>query len=379
MMSADRDTNRTRRSSPGTVGGLLACVIATTAVVAVAFENRPAGPEAVSYRLPDAHVLATPQFDARTGMEPETLLERFYQTGDGRYLNYARAALEDRQPRPVADAIIRIRLESAEHRFVSAAQLATSVLDEVPRNVEARLLRADASRRAGDLAGARRDCLALAIAGDPAVGHWCAVQILLSEGRTIPAYEAARALSGGAVRAATPTERWSAAILAEAATLAGHRDHALKVYERLVTGPEAELSARLAYADLLIADGRPEMVSGLLARDAGRLPAQVRIAIALKRQSETPDPRLASGLESAFADMSPDDTADLRLRDRAIFELHYNERPELALHYALANWEQQKGPEDLSLLAEAAAAADAADAMQIVAQWKSQFHGRTGS
>ena len=378
-MSADLDTYRTRRPSPGTVGGLLACAIATIAVTAAAFENRPAGPEAVSYRLPDAQVLATPQFDARTGMEPETLLERFYQTGDGRYLNYARAALEDRQEQPVADAIIRVRLESAEHRFLSAARLASSVLDTAPRNVEARLLRTDALRRAGDLAGARRDCLALAIAGDPAVGHWCAVQILLSEGRARSAYEAAQALSGAAIRTTTPTERWSAAILAEAATLAGHHDHALKVYERLVAGPEAELSARLAYADLLIADGRPEMVAGLLARDVGRLPAQIRIAIALKRQRETPDPRLASGIESAFADMSPDDTADLRLRDRAIFELHYSERPELALRYALANWEQQKGPEDLALLAEAAAAANAPDAMNIVAQWKSQFHDRTGS
>lgn len=378
-MWADLDNYRTRRPPSGALFGLLACAIATMVVVAVAFENRPASPVAVSYNLPDAQVLATPQFDARTGMEPGLLLERFYRTGDARYLNYARAVLGGRQAQPVADAIIRIRLESAEHRFSSAAQLATSVLDQAPRNVEARLLRTDALRRIGDIAGARRDCLALAMAVDTAVGHWCAVQILVSEGRVSAAYEAAQKLSSAGIRTTTATERWTAAIIAEAAALSGHREHAMEIYDRLVASRQADLSARLAYADLLIAEGRPGKVSGLLARDTGRLPAQVRIAIALKRQNEAPDLRLESGIESAFAGMSPDETGDLRLRDRALFELHYNEQPQLALRYALANWEQQKGPEDLSLLAETATAANDWDALEIVSQWESRFRIGEGS
>lgn len=378
-MWADLDKNRTRRPSPGAACGLLACAIATMALVVIAFEKRTVSPAAVSYGLPDSHVLATPQFDAGSGMEPGTLLERFYRTGDARYLNYARAALEDRQTQTVNDAIILIRLESAAHRFLNAAQLADSVLEREPRNLEARLLRTDALRRAGDLAAARRGCLAVAVSGDPVVGHWCAVQILLSEGRPSAAYEMARELSGSGIRTATATERWAAAVAAEAATLAGHRDHAMEIYERLVASPQADLSTRLAYADVLIAERRSEDVPGLLAKDVGRLPAQVRIAIALKQRNERLDPRLASGIEAAFAGMSPEVTTDLRLRDRAIFELLYNEQPELALRYALANWEQQKGPEDLSLLAETAAAANASDALEIVAQWKSRFGRGAGS
>lgn len=379
MMTGDLDTNRTRRFAPGAAYGLLACGVATMAVIAVAFANRPAGPETVAHNLPDTHVLATPQFDARAGIAPRTLLERFYRTGDARYLNYASAALADRKTRTVADTITRIRIESAEHRFLSAAQLANKVLNQEPRNVEARLLRTEALRRAGDLAGARSECIALAIAGDAAVGHWCAVQILLSEGRMNVAYERARELSGAVTRTATATERWAAAIAAEAAALAGHRGHAMEIYERLVAHPQSDLSARLAYADLLIAERHPDRVSGLLATDVGRLSAKVRIAIALKQLGAKEDARLVREIEAAFAGMSPDVTTDLRLRDRAVFELLYNEQPELALRYAFANWEQQKGPEDLFLLAQTAVAANDAGALETVARWKSRFERGAGT
>lgn len=168
-------------------------------------------------------------------------------------------------------------------------------------------------------------------------------------------------------------QRWSAEVAAEAAALAGHQDKATAIYRRLVDDGASSFSARLAYADLLLQRRQADAVLRLLAADVGRLPAQVRIAIAMKLRGDTPDPRLHTAINDTFRDMSADRVADLRLRDRAVFELYYNEDPQLALRYALANWQQQKGPEDLSLLREAAIAANDVGSLAIVSRWASQF------
>lgn len=378
-MSINHDANRTRCQSPGTASGLIACAIATLAVLVVALESRPVHPERVAYGLPDTRVLAEPDFDARAGSDPRKFLERFYQTGDARYLHYARAALTTAGPQSVADHIVHIRLESAVHRFRSAANLAGRLLEREPRNTEARLLRADALRRAGDVDSARRDCLALAMVGDPVVGHWCAVQILLSEGKVLDAYEQSLKLNATGIYTATPIERWSAEVAAEAAALAGDHTVAAEIYGHLIASAKSGLSARLAYADLLLLQRRPDAVVELLANDMGLLPAQVRIAIAMKQRGIVPDQNLTSAIDTAFAGMSPDETSDLRLRDRAIFELRSNENPQLAIRYALANWEQQKGPEDLSLLVLAAEASNDTHALAIVRQWKARFDSASRS
>lgn len=379
MMSAAHDSIRTRRQSPGTAFGLATCAVATLAVAAVALVSRPAIPGQVAYSLPDTRVLATPEFDSRTRTDSAVYLNRFYLSGDARNLNYARAALTASKPPTVADDIVRIRLESAAHRFPRAAYLAGRLLERNPRNVEARLLRADALRRAGDIDNARRDCFALAMVNDPIVGHWCAVQILLSEGRVQVAQEQSLKLAGNGIETATAIERWSAEVAAEAATLAGHSDAAAEIYGQLMASGQAGLSARLAYADLLLLERRPNAVVELLAKDTSLLPAQVRIAIAMKQQGDTPDRELNSAIDAAFAGMSPENTSDLRLRDRAIFELRYNEDAQLALRYAFANWEQQKGAEDLSLLRETAKASNDTGALAIVAQWESQFDSEARS
>ena len=372
-MSANHNGSRTRRQSPGTAFGLLACALATLAVAAVAMVSGPAMPRSVEYSLPDTRLLATPEFKARASTDSGELLERFYQSGDARYLNYARAVLSAGKLQSVADDIVRIRLESAAHRFSSAADFASRLLERDPRNVEARLLRADALRRAGDIDSARRDCIALAIISDPVVGHWCAVQILMSEGRAQDAHEQALKLAATGIRTATAIERWSAEVAAEAATLAGHNEKAAEIYRQLMASEAAGVSARLAFADLLLAEQRPGAVLELLAEDVGLLPAQVRIAIALKQQGVAPDRALVAAIDTAFAGMSPEETSDLRLRDRAIFELRYTEDTQAAAQFALANWEQQKGPEDLSLLLETATASNNSRALAIVAQWTSRF------
>lgn len=378
-MRTGRNWIRTRRQPPGTVNGVIACIVATLVVAAVASENRSAGPKPVVYSLPELRILASPGFDAHSVTDPRILLERFYQSGDGRYLNYTRAALVAREARTVADGLVQIRLDSAAHRFRSAANRARKLLAEEPYNTEARLLRADALRRVGDVDAARRDCLALALVSDAVVGQWCAVQILLSEGRAQDAHQLARKLLVTPIRTGTATDRWSAEIAAEAAAQAGSFDAAAEIYEQLTSSTEAALSARLAYADLLLQQRRSDAALELLAKDTARLAAQVRVAIAMKQRRQTMGPGLRSAIDAAFAGMSPDMTSDLRLRDRAIFELRYTADLQLALRYALANWQQQKGPEDLTLLADAANAAKDASALDIVAQWRARFGSGAGS
>lgn len=372
-MPENLDVTRARRQSPGTVYGLIACGVATLAVGALALQGGAASPGPVSYELPGDQVLTESKFDAATAIAPATLLEQFYLTGDARYLMYATAELEDASAREFSDEITLVRLESAAHRFENAADRAGKVLDRRPRDAEARLLRADALRRSGDISAARRDCVALALLSDAVAGHWCAVQVLLSEGRTPEAHEQAQALLGAEIRTSTEVERWYAAISAEAAALAGFHDTAAITYEKLTADAGSKFSERIAYADVLLHQRRAAAVLELLANDRGRLPAQIRIALAAKQRGEPPAESLLSSINDAFADMSSDVTDDLRLRDRAVFELRYRDDPQAALRFARANWRQQKGPEDLSLLTESASAANDIEVLQVVEQWKSRF------
>ena len=372
-MTKNRTTGRARRPSPGTVAGLAGCLLATLGVVGVAMQARPAAPSPVTYTLPGETVVAITDFEPAMPPDPAGSLDRFYRTGDARHLNYAEAALDAARSHDVSDAIARIRLESAGHRFLNAATLAGRVLEKEPRQAEARLLRADALRRTGDLQGARRDCLALGLVSDPVAGHWCAIQVLLSEGKAAKAFAQARDLANGALPMETSMQRWYAEIAAEAAALAGADEAAGRIYRQLAARNDAVFSARLAYADLLLRTRQPGAVLEVLDGDRGTLPAQVRIAIAAKQLGLRPDPDLRAAIDGAFAGMSPDDSSDLKLRDRAIFELRFNEDADAALEYALANWTQQKGPEDLSLLDEAAAAAGNEAAMNVAASWRSRF------
>ena len=65
----------------------------------------------------------------------------------------------------------------------------------------------------------------------------------------------------------------------------------------------------------------------------------------------------------------------MSFRDRALYELHCAGDAGTALEFALANWERQKGLEDLELAQAAARAAGDAIALRRLDAWRASERG----
>lgn len=300
-------------------------------------------------------------------------LRQFSETGNARYLGYAHATIGTmRNSNKPELLLLKARIQQSRHEFTAAAETLKPLLEERSSPAEAWLLATDSLRRAGDVGQARKGCVSLALSGRPELSHWCAIQVLQSSGNDERAFILAREGLTVINEPGSDLHRWALEITADTAARIGENALAVSLYRQaLETGLE-NFATRLALADVLLQQGEADAVLELLDGHEENVAALIRMAIAKKIAGSGADDQMIERIEASFSGMTPGTLDDPRLRDRAIFELRFNEDVTLALDYTIANWQQQKGPEDFDLLRETAVKTNDPVALALVATWQAR-------
>jgi thioredoxin-like negative regulator of GroEL len=309
---------------------------------------------------------ATPEEASRTLALASAYLERARATREPRYFGRAESLLAARAVRRDAPAAIRrLYAETLQHRhdFTRAAGLLDGLLLENPLDQDSRLQRAALHLTRGNFASARGDCSQLAAMGGvhAAAGFACLAEALAGGGEL----ERARLLLDAIPEVDDPGAM--AYVLATRATLAeraGDLATAIADYRwalRLSPGDDA---VRAALADALIAAGDADEAREVLAIEKPSLGLLVR-AVPLERgdarHALARRARAWLELETARGDARHD-------RELALLEMAVGSPP-AALAAARRNFEIQREPADVRVLARAAVLAGNLDAQAELRRW----------
>lgn len=289
------------------------------------------------------------------------LIQAGRATGDPRTLGYAEAVLAglpDSGPSGVEALVLRATIEQSRHRFDAARELLDRALEQSPAHVQARLTRATIAHVRGNLDSARADCEALRAAA-PAVGVICrAIGDSLS-GHNAEAIKALESVSEPSLRA------WALSVAGEIYEQNGALDSAIRSYTASLALSD-DLYTTVALTDALIAQQRWPQAEALL------LPLPSTDAVLLRRWSVARGQRRdASALQAQLADRFAAAQARgelLHAREAASFALERGDSA-AALKLARQNWNDQREPADLRILARAASAANDSSVIGEVREW----------
>lgn len=351
----------------GGYGGIsVLAAIALSLLSCAAFAQTPArdtvvetqlAPRAVKAQIRRGLDAASPAPAARIA-QARQLIEASRASGDLRLLGYAEARLGDADD---ADALVlRATIEQSRHRFARALQLLDRALQLAPQHPQALLTRAAIAQVRGDLSSAGRDCAALARRA-PDVAAICAASVDTLSGR-----DAQGLAQLAAVAERAPALRgWALSLAGEAHERRGEPEDAMRAYTASLAAND-DLYTRVALADALLASGRAEQAQAVLARapstDAVLL-RRWRIARRLGADAAALAAQLEQRLTAAEARGEL-----LHAREAAWFALERGDGAR-ALRYARDNWQAQREPADVLLLAAAARAAADAGALAEVRAW----------
>jgi hypothetical protein len=290
--------------------------------------------------------------------------------GDPRYLGYAQAALarwwKDANA-PTAVLVTRATLLQSSHDFPGAlADLDTAIARD-PGNARAVLVRATILTVVGRYDDAEADCRRLLGLTQDFYVLTCVASVDALRGNAIPAKAALEKWLSGSPGMAPKDLSWIESVLGEIAHRLGDASAETHFRAALAADPD-DLYTIGAYADWLLDHNRAaeviplvetrQRVDGLLLRLAlaqralGLLEADNTIAVLRDRYD-------ASRLRG--------DT--VHRREEARFQLLLNGDAAAALRLARDNWNVQREPADLRILAEAAHANGDAEALDTVRRW----------
>ncbi len=363
----------------GTLCGLAALIPATGAVAeavrpspnTVIATVRPA--MASGLMAKSAQLAETPHEPTLAAAVIGGHLTQYRATGEARHLSYAVKALEpwaDATNPPTEILLMRAIVRQTGHAFESALADLGQVIEHEPDNVQALLSRSFIYQALGRLADAAEDCRRAPLHRAPLAITTCRARI--------------NSLSGHAERAdreltwwlntdpgsAAAIRRWALTNHAEIALRRGDPAAAEQRFREALDLDGRDTYLRLAYADLLIDQGRATEVIRLLdglADTTGRL---LRLALA-KNALGAPDAGTVTDRVEAAIAMEERDGTGAHDREAARFWLTLGGQPGRALELALVNWKTQREPEDARLVLGAALAAGSPGAASAVLEWLS--------
>jgi len=304
-------------------------------------------------------------------------LDRARQAGDPRFAGLALAALRpwpDAATAPAEVLLMRATLQQYLHDFEGSVASLRQLLarpDEAGR-AQAWLTLATVLRVQGRYAESDEACRGVAAAGASLHAGACRAENAALRG------EVAAARRSFEVLLAQPglppaTEGWLLTSLAELEERDRRSAAADAAFRRvLALGPDTY--AAIAYADFLIAQGRPAEALTTLKREPRTDAVLLRLAVAGSRAKSATAPADVAEMRDriALANQRPE-AKKLHGREQAMFALLIEKAPTQALSLARGNVEQQREPLDLLLLAEAAKASGDAAAIDEVRRLKASL------
>jgi hypothetical protein len=314
-------------------------------------------------QVPDNLVLAT--------RVAQGYLELGRVTGDPRYAGYSEAALTPwwRLDNPPSEVLVlRAVLRQRMHQFDAALTDLAIVLENHPRNVQARLTRATVLQVQGAYEGARAECQALKNLTAELVWTCCLTGVTASTGRLDESYRQLRGAFDRHPPGQVGLQSWVLTSLAEMAARAGMMPQAESHFRAALVVETADPYLLGAYADFLLDSDRSAEVVPLLRDKTSADPLLLRYALALQAQHSKELAAQVEKLGDRFA-ASRLRGDRVHLREEARFTLHLLAAPAAALELAQENWQVQKEPADVRILLEAALAAHDAATIAAVTDW----------
>ncbi len=289
-----------------------------------------------------------------------TLLQAGRASGDTRTLGLAEATLagaaDDDEVR-----VLRATIEQSRHRFAAARTLLDRVLQTQPRHPQALLTRATIGAVTGDYTIAVADCRTLREVHVDAAAI-CGAQV---DALTGGQQRAAQVLAVAEQRTDGALLAWTMALQGQLAEQRGDARAAVAAYRASLQQAD-DLSTRLALADVLLVERAFAALDDVL-RDAP--PADgvlLRRWLAERAQGHSAD-ALQAQLAQRFAEAEQRGEL-LHAREAALFALARGDTRQ-ALRWAQQNWQAQREPADLVVLARAARAAGDRAVEREVAEW----------
>jgi len=294
-------------------------------------------------------------------------LDRARQAGDPRFAGLALASLRpwpEAATAPAEVLLMRATLQQYLHEFDASIASLRQLLarpGEAER-AQAWLTLATVLRVQGRYGESDEACRHVATAGAELHAGACLAENAALRGDVVAARRSFEALLA---RPGLPaaTQGWLLTSLAELEERERRGAAADAAYRRvLALGPDTY--AAIAYADFLIAQGRPNEALVTLQREPRTDAVLLRLAIAGSRAKAATAAADASEMREriALANQRPE-AKKFHGREQAMFALFVEAAPARALSLARGNVEQQREPLDLLLLAEAARASEDAAAI----------------
>lgn len=305
--------------------------------------------------------------------EARRLVDLARTESDPRYLGRAQAVLApwyQLADPPSEVRLLRAITRQSTHDFEGALRDLQVCLQESPSNAQAWLVKATIHTVRGEWQAARDAALALTPLTERLVSASLAASIASLNGQ---AEEACRllesTLSGDRVK--SPNMRlWAHTLLAETYSRRGQSAVAESHFKAAMRLGIRDAYLRGAYADFLLAEGRPAEVLSLLNETSPADGLLLRLALAehrLRPGSASAAARIAS-LAQRFEAAHRRGEA-VHQREEAMFELHLRNRPQRALELAKANWAVQREPADVKIFLESALAVGHSPAVNQLRHW----------
>jgi Tfp pilus assembly protein PilF len=255
----------------------------------------------------------------------------------------------------------------SRHDFATAGAALDRLLAADPRDLEARLMRANLRLLAGELEASRSDCRAAVASGALHAGTVCLAAAQTGPGSVARARAMLAAL-GDDHDAGVELRRWRLLTEADLATRADDARQSAERLQRAYALDPAHEEARTQLAERLLEQG-----------DAGRAlelaiapgPSVARLVVRLRAAHAIGDARAAAWRRELDDRLDADrgQGTPPHLREEAQIALYLDDDAAAALDLAQQNFATQKDTRDLRLLAHAAVAAGDPAALEPVLDW----------
>ncbi|MDX1804799.1 MAG: hypothetical protein R3292_12010 [Alcanivorax sp.] len=340
----------------------------------------PASDQTVLTRLPASlQTLAPPRqpLDHDQALQlARRQIQQARREGDPRFLGYAQATLapwQDERQKDAAVGILLATVEQSRHQYLKARDHLRALLAQHPDQGQAWLTLAVIERVQANYDKASQACRETAGHLPPSATVICLASIQALTGPPDAAYQRLQRLAASNLPMSPAQRRWMYTELAEIAWQKGDDRQTLNYAKKGLASQPDDRYLRFVKADAELALGDNQSVirdwQHNIAIDGGLL----RLAIAGQRAH---DPRAShwADLYQQRLQAAAQARQQLHLREQARFQLQVLQQPEAALATAKRNWQIQKEPADLRILAATASACDDAQTLALARRFIDQ-HG----